>query len=99
MKLKLKDKLKIIELYNEGRSIFQISKQFKIYNWVIENIGRQYREHGIEAFKEKGKSSKTILEDNVKYPNVNQMIKLCESNISCNDKCMTIPYYLAFLIK
>ena len=58
MKLKLKDKLKIIELYNEGCSISQISKQFKISNWVIENIGRQYREHGIEAFKEKGKSSK-----------------------------------------
>lgn len=53
----------------------------------------------VKATNGNTKSSKTILEDNVKYPNVNQMIKLCESNISCNDKCMTIPYYLAFLIK
>ena len=29
MKLKLKDKLKIIDLYNEGLSTSQISKQFK----------------------------------------------------------------------
>lgn len=58
MKLKLKDKLKIIELYNEGCSISQISKQFKVSNWVIGNIERQYREHGIESFKEKGKNSK-----------------------------------------
>ena len=45
MKLKLKDKLKIIELYNEWCSISQISKQFKVSNWVINNIERQYREH------------------------------------------------------
>ena len=53
MKLKLEDKLKIIDLYNEGLSTSQISKQFKVSDWIIENIKRQYREHGIESFKEK----------------------------------------------
>ena len=58
MKLKLKDKLKIIELYNERCSISQISEKFKVSDWAIKDIGRQYREHGIESFKEKGKNSK-----------------------------------------
>ena len=45
------------------------------------------------------KSSKTVLNDNIKYPNANHLIKLCDSNISVNDNTLVIPYYLTFLIK
>ena len=58
MKLKLEDKLKIIDLYNEGLSTSQISKQFNVSDWIIENIKRQYREHGIKSFKSKDKNKK-----------------------------------------
>lgn len=69
MKLKLEDKLKIIDLYNEGCSTSQISKQFKVSDWIIENIKRQYREHGIESFKEKGKNKKYSSEFKMKIVN------------------------------
>lgn len=69
MKLKLEDKLKIIDLYNEGLSTSQISKQFKVSDWIIENIKRQYREYGIESFKEKGKNKKYSPEIKMKIVN------------------------------
>lgn len=58
MKLKLEDKIKIIRLYEEGYSISSLSKKFNVVDTVIKRIERQYREHGIESFKEKGKNSK-----------------------------------------
>lgn len=58
MKLKLEDKFKIIEMYENGHSISAISKKFKVCSSVIEQIERQYREHGIESFKVKGKNTK-----------------------------------------
>ncbi len=45
------------------------------------------------------KSSKVVLNDNVKYPNCNHLIKLCESNISYTNNILLIPFYLVFLIK
>lgn len=58
MKLKLEDKLKIIERYEDEHLISVISKKFKVCTSVIERIERQYREHGIESFKIKGKNKK-----------------------------------------
>lgn len=58
MKLKLKDKIKIIRFYEEGYSIPYLSEQFNVSNYTIKRIERQYREHGIESFKEKGNNSK-----------------------------------------
>lgn len=58
MKLKLEDKLKIITMYEAGDSIPPISKKFKVSESVIKRIERQYREHGIESFKAKGKNMK-----------------------------------------
>ena len=55
MKLKLEDKLKIITMYEAGDLISSISKKFKVCESVIRWIKRQYREHGIESFKAKGK--------------------------------------------
>lgn len=58
MKLKLDDKLKIIAMYETGHSISEISKKFKVCKSVVEQIERQYREHGIVSFKSKGKNMK-----------------------------------------
>ena len=69
MKLKLEDKLKIIDLYNEGLSTSQISKQFKVSDWIIENIKRKYRKHEIESFKAKGKNKKYSPEIKMKIVN------------------------------
>ena len=53
----------------------------------------------VKATNGNTKSSKTILNDKIKYPNVNSMIKLCQSNISYTENSLIIPYYLAYLIK
>ena len=58
MKLKLEDKLKIIKLYEEGYSISSLANKFNVSDNLIKRIERQYREHGIESFKEKGNNSK-----------------------------------------
>ena len=57
MKLTLDDKLKIIKLYGEGYSISQLSKKFNVSEKSITRIERQYREHGIDSFKAKGKNN------------------------------------------
>jgi hypothetical protein len=44
------------------------------------------------------KSSKTILENYDKY-HVQKCIKLGEYNIGENEEIITLPYYLAFLLK
>lgn len=51
MKLKLEDKLKIIEMYQEGQSIPMICKKFKVCKSVVERIERQKQE--IELLKAK----------------------------------------------
>lgn len=58
MKLKLEDKIKIIKFYEKGYSISSLAKKFNVADNTIERIERQYREHGIESFKEKGNNSK-----------------------------------------
>ena len=60
MKLKLEDKIKIIKFYEKGYTISSLAKKFNVADKTIKRIKRQYREHGIESFKEKG--------NNLKYP-------------------------------
>lgn len=69
MKLKLEDKLKIIEMYEAGYSIPMIGIKFKVSKSVVERIERQYREHGIQSFKSKGKNKKYSLEFKMKIVN------------------------------
>ncbi len=45
------------------------------------------------------KSSRTVLNDNIKYPSANYLIKLCDSNISLQDNVLTLLYYLTYMIK
>ena len=58
MKLKLEDKLNIIKMYEAGFTVKQICLKYNIYISTLRRIKRQYREHGIESFKEKGKNTK-----------------------------------------
>lgn len=60
MKLKLEDKINIIAMLEVGHSQPSLAKKYNISLTAIKSIIRQYREHGIESFKPKGK--------NVKYP-------------------------------
>lgn len=53
----------------------------------------------VKAKNGNAKSAKTVLLDNVKYPNANKLIKLCEANISSTQNTLVLPYYLAFLLK
>ena len=62
MKLKLEDKLKIIELYKEGHSISTLSKKYHVSRSTIGKIERQYRDHGLNSFKRKDKNNKYSLD-------------------------------------
>lgn len=53
----------------------------------------------VKARNRNTKSANTVLNDKIKYPNVTNLIKLCESNISYSENKFIIPYYLAFMIK
>ena len=49
MKLTLEDKLKIIELRQQGYSYEMIGKQFKVRDSTIKRIWYCYKEHGVEG--------------------------------------------------
>ena len=53
----------------------------------------------VKATNGNAKSSRTVLNDKIKYPNVDLMIKLCQSNLNYMKNVFTVPYYLAYLIK
>ena len=53
----------------------------------------------VKATNGNTKSSRTVLNDKIKYPNVDLMIKLCQSNLNYMKYVFTVPYYLAYLIK
>lgn len=58
MKLNLKDKLAIIDLYEEGIPQTVIATKYNTHLTTIHRITRQYREHGRSSFGEKGKNIK-----------------------------------------
>lgn len=45
------------------------------------------------------KVQELFLNDNIKYPSANYLIKLCDSNISLQDNVLTLLYYLTYMIK
>ncbi len=53
----------------------------------------------VKARNGNAKSARTILNDKIKYPNVNNLIKLCDANISFSENVLTLPYYLAYIIR
>lgn len=53
----------------------------------------------VKATNGNTKSARIVIDDDIKYPYVKNMIKLCDKNISYANNCLKVPYYLAFLIK
>lgn len=45
------------------------------------------------------KSSKEVMSNKIKYPEVKRLIKLKDCNIGETENILSIPYYLAFLLK
>ena len=58
MKLNLKDKLDIVDLYKEGMPQSLIAIKYNVSESTIWILTRQYREHGRSSFSEKGKNIK-----------------------------------------
>ncbi len=58
MKLNYKDKLKIIEMYEEGITQKTISKQYDVDYSTIKKIIRLYREHGFKYIRDKKGNTK-----------------------------------------
>lgn len=53
----------------------------------------------VKAKSKKVKAASTILNDKIKYLNVKGLLKLGDYNIGQENEILTLPYYLAFLIK
>ena len=58
MKLTMEDKIKIVELKEQGLGYRTIAKQFKVGKTTIENIWHHYENYGIEGIKHPPKSRK-----------------------------------------
>lgn len=86
MKLKLEDKLKIIKLYLKNYSVPQLCKKFKVEKTTIKRIERQYREHGIESFKQKTKNRKHTAE--FKFEIVNRVLNGESKNGIATELCL-----------
>ena len=97
MKLKLEDKLKIITMYEAGDLISSISKKFKVCESVIRGIERQYREHGIESFKAKGKNMKYSPE--FKMEIVNRVLNGDSKNSIASELCVNVGMIHAWVKK
>lgn len=53
----------------------------------------------VKAKSGNAKSAKTILNDDVNYPNCHHLIKLGMYNVGENGNTLTLPYYMAYLLK
>lgn len=72
MKLTLDDKLKIVKLYENGYTVVQLAKKFKVTDSTIKRIERQFREHGLNSFHAKGGNN--YYSPNFKYEMVSRII-------------------------
>ncbi len=69
MKLKLEDKLKIINLYKVGFQQQKIQLKNNINSATLSRIIRQYNEYGLESFTNKNKNRKYRLEFKIEIIN------------------------------
>lgn len=75
-------------MYENGYTIPMICKKFKVCSSVIEQIERQYREHGIESFKVKGKNMKYSPE--FKMEIVNRVLNGESKNGIATELCVNV---------
>src|SRR5690554_3720392 len=62
MKLYYKDKLNIIEMYENGITQASISKQYEVSISTIERIIRLYKKHGFKYLRDKTKNTRHTAE-------------------------------------
>ena len=75
-------------MYEAGFTIKQICLKYGVNRTTIEKIERQYREHGIESFKEKGNNSKYPVDFKMEIINrvlAGESIKGIASELCIND--------------
>ena len=75
-------------MYEAGFTIKQICLKYGVNRTTIEKIERQYREHGIESFKEKGNNSKYPVDfkiEIIKRVLAGESIKGIASELCIND--------------
>ncbi len=79
--------------------LYYFSKSSGLKIDFISRINRKVTLIEVKATNGNTKSYKTVLNDNIKYPSANNLIKICESNIYSTGDTLVIPYYLTYLIK
>lgn len=82
-----------------GKSLYYYSKSSGLEIDFVTEYDRKIRLIEVKSSNGNTKSSKMILNDKIHYPQVEGLIKLCSRNISEDNGILTIPHYLAYLIK
>ncbi len=80
------------------KSLYYFSKKSGLEIDFITKYQKEITHVEVKVKNGNTKSSKEVLNNKMKYPEVNRLIRLKESNIGESNKILTLPYYLAFLI-
>ena len=81
------------------RKLYYFSKNSGLEIDFITNYNREITLIEVKAKNENTKSSKEVMSNKIKYPEVKRLIKLKDCNIGETENILSIPYYLAFLLK
>lgn len=86
-------------LSKNGIPLYYYSKESGLEIDFITCFQRKLYLVEVKAKNGNAKSSKTVLGDKTHYAEVEGLIKLSESNIRENGNVLSLPYYLAFLLR
>ena len=81
------------------RKLYYFSKNSGLEIDFITNYNREITLIEVKAKNGNTKSSKEVMSNKIKYPEVKRVIKLKDCNIGETENILSIPYYLAFLLK
>ena len=85
--------------YKNDIDLYYFSKDSGLEIDFITNYLNKLMLVEVKAKSGRTKAASTILNDKIKYPNVKGLLKLGDYNIGQENEILTLPYYLAFLIK
>ena len=89
----------VADAFNKNnRKLYYYSKDSGLEIDFITKYQKSITLIEVKAKNGNTKSSKTILSNKEKYPDVNFLIRLKDCNIGIKDNILSIPYYLSFLI-
>ena len=81
------------------RKLYYFSKNSGLEIDFITNYNREITLIEVKAKNGNTKSSKEVMSNKIKNPEVKRLIKLKDCNIGETENILSIPYYLAFLLK